>query len=87
MSGTVSPLNAVPQANHGAVIADALERLADDIRAGRQFPPTRCIVVLARRASRDADDFAVGYYGGELGIIELVGLMELAKQELVAADE
>lgn len=81
--GTISNLATLPAVDHATAIAEGLERMAADIRAG-QLPihPVRCIVALTSR-SGNASDLAVTYLGADASPLELIGMCELAKDALL----
>jgi hypothetical protein len=82
MTGTVRTLTRVTPIDHSAAIAAQLEGLAADIRAGRSDPPNRGVLVLAGISGKlDFVEFEA--CGGPVSCAELVGMLELAKQQVI----
>lgn len=82
MTGNVRTLVRVVPVDHSASIATQLEALAADIRAGRADPPNRGVLVLAG-VSGKLDFVEFEACGGPTSCAELVGMLELAKQQVI----
>lgn len=80
----ISVIGSVPKADQAGRIAAGLERLIVDIRAGTfLLDPSCCVIVLQGRVAHLGDDFAVASFGAKTGIAEMVGLLELAKLQII----
>ena len=78
--GNVRSLAGVAAVDHASRVADGLEGLAAQIRAGRfRFEVLRGVVVLGGRSPGPADDFDTSFFGAEASVFEVVGLLEMAK--------
>lgn len=86
MTDRVRPIAGVPKIDHASQVADGLEAVARDVRAGR-MPVTvrRCLVIVS---GPDADGDGVGavYLGAKASMMETMGMLELAKIQLADAE-
>lgn len=83
MNDRLRSVTSAPLPSHADAIADGLEQMAQDIRAGKlRFLPTRCAVIMSGRAG-EHDDFVFGFYGAETGTAQVVGMLELAKFNVI----
>jgi hypothetical protein len=77
-------LQSVPTIDQADRIASALEYMAADIRAGRTpFGVRKCLVVVAGPDSLRADNVGLMHFGSESSMIEVVGMLELAKIQAI----
>lgn len=77
-------LKAVNPFDHAERIAVGLETLAADIRYGRLPQGVRkCLVVVTGPDALGPDALALCYYGAEASLAESLGMLELAKYELI----
>lgn len=85
MSDNVRRLSRVPAVDPAASIADALEEMARDIRAGATpFAATRCVVILAGgEPGGEFADLAVACLGSDKSLLTDLGMLEMAKIELI----
>lgn len=85
-AGNVRTLGAVHRTDWAEQIAEGLEQMARDIRAGELgFVPMLCSVVLMQRP-HDGGDMVTAYHGADSSVVELVGMLEAAKHRALMAD-
>lgn len=83
MSDHLRAVTSAQLPTHADAIADGLEQMAKDIRAGKlRFLPTRCAVIMSGRAG-EHDDFVFGFYGADTCTAQVVGMLELAKFSVI----
>lgn len=83
MSGPVRSIASAPRIDPAESIAAALESIARQIRTGGlAVHPSHCVIALMGRDG-DEDDVAATYFGAGSGAAQVLGMLELAKMQLL----
>lgn len=82
----VRKLASIASINHAAMVADGLELIASEIRAGKfSVPVRRCLLIVSGPDGMTMDGVGLIHFGADTSLAETVGLLEIAKIEAIDA--